>query len=100
VADLLSDREDPEAVAQVVADAIRGAHDYPSTFANALAPHAAKFGLRRQDGLALLRWLFDLVGDPQASEWIEEARVHLDRAAERQRVDSDGASAAARVRSA
>src|SRR6266511_2462670 len=47
-ADLLADREDPEAVAQIIADAIRGAYDY-LTFADALAPHAAKFGLRRGD---------------------------------------------------
>lgn len=67
-ADLLADREDPEAVAHVVADAIRGSYDYPGTFADALAPHAAKVGLRRQDGLALLRLLLDLIGDPQTSK--------------------------------
>jgi hypothetical protein len=80
-ADLLADREDPEAVAHIVADAIRGAYDNPGTFADALAPHAAKFGLRRQDGLALLRWLLDLVGDPRTPEWMGEARAHGDRAA-------------------
>lgn len=78
-ADLLADREDPEAVAQIVADAIRGAYDHPGTFADALAPHAAKFGLRRRDGIALLRWLLGLVGDPQTSEWMAEARAHVDR---------------------
>ena len=80
-ADLLADREDPEAVGHVVADAIRGASDYPGTFADALAPHAAKLGLRRRDGLGLLRWLLDLAGDPQTSEWMAEARAHVDRAA-------------------
>ena len=80
-ADLLADREDSEAVAQIVADAIRGAYDHPGTFADALAPHAAKFGLRRQDGVALMRWLLDLVGDPQTSEWMAEARAHMDRTA-------------------
>jgi hypothetical protein len=99
-ADLLADREDPEAIAQIVADAIRGAYDYPGTFADALAPHAAKFGLRRQDGIALLRWLLDLVGDPQASEWMQAARAHFDRTTEPAGLDSDGTSAAARVRSA
>lgn len=98
-ADLLADREDLEAVAHVVADAIRGAYDHSATFADALAPHAAKFGLRRQDGIALLGWLLDLVGDPQTSEWMEEARARVDRAAKLQRLDSDGA-AAARMRSA
>ncbi len=78
-ADLLDDNEDPEAVAHVVADAIRPAHDYPGTFADALAPHAARFGLRRGDGLALLRWLLDLVADPDTSRWMEEARAHVAR---------------------
>jgi predicted transcriptional regulator of viral defense system len=90
--DLLSDREDPGAVAQVIADAIRHAYDYPGNFAEALAPHAAAYGLRRGDGLALLRWLVELTGDPDAPRWLEEARAHL----ERQR----GASAAASAGSA
>jgi len=75
--DLLYDREDPEAVAHVIADAIRGVHDYPGTFAETLASHAARFGLRRGDGVALLRWLLDLVGDPQTSKWMKEARSHV-----------------------
>ena len=78
-ADLLADKEDPEAVAQVIADAIRFIYDYPGTFADALAPHAARFGLRRGDGLALLRWLLDLVGDPETSRWMQEARAHVAR---------------------
>jgi len=72
--DLLADHEDPEAVASVVADAIRDVYDYPATFAETLAPHAARFGLRRGDGLAMLRWLLELVGDPSTGDWIEEAR--------------------------
>ncbi|HXZ77228.1 MAG TPA: type IV toxin-antitoxin system AbiEi family antitoxin domain-containing protein [Streptosporangiaceae bacterium] len=78
-ADLLADKEDPEAVAQVIADAIRSIYDYPGMFADALAPHAARFGLRRGDGLALLRWLLDLVGDPETSRWMQEARAHVAR---------------------
>lgn len=80
--DLLVDDEDPEAVAHVIADAIRGIHDYPGTFADALAPQATRFGLRRGDGLALLRWLLDLVGDQQSERWMVEARTHLTRPAE------------------
>ncbi len=72
--DLLADQEDPEAVASVVADAIRDVFDYPAMFAETLAPHAGRFGLRRGDGLAMLRWLLELVGDPDTGEWIEEAR--------------------------
>jgi hypothetical protein len=95
-ADLLRDREDPEAVAHVIADGIRGVYDYPGTFADALAPHSAKFGLRRHDGLALLGWLFDLVGDPATREWMAEARETVDEAVERDRP----ASAVTRVPSA
>lgn len=77
--DLLRENEDPEAVAQITADAIRAVYDYPGTFAEALAPHAAGFGLRRVDGLALLRWLLDLVGDPDTSRWMTEARDSIQR---------------------
>jgi predicted transcriptional regulator of viral defense system len=79
--DLLSDQEDPEAVGNVAADAIRSARDYPGAFAHALSTHAARFGLRRGDGLGLLRWLLSLVGDPRSAQWVEEA--HLDLAADR-----------------
>ncbi len=74
-ADLLTDREDPEAVGYVVADALRGVYDYAGTFAETLAPHAAQLGLRRGDGVAVLRWLLDLVGDPETAEWMEQARA-------------------------
>ncbi len=73
--DLHVENEDPEAVAHVVADALRGDHERPASFAKALAPQAASFGLRRGDGLALLRWLLDLVGDEQSGHWMDEART-------------------------
>jgi hypothetical protein len=76
-ADLLSDREDPEAVAQVVADAIRGSYEYPGTFAETLAPYSGRFHFRRDDGLGLLRWLLSLAGDPDASRWLQEAEASL-----------------------
>jgi hypothetical protein len=78
-ADFLGDREDPEAVAQVIADAIRSVYDYPGTFADALRPHAARCGFRRGDGLALLRWLLDTIGDTETSRWMEEARARVAR---------------------
>lgn len=77
--DLLRENEDPEAVAQITADAIRAVYDYPGTFAEALVRHAARFGLRRGDGLALLRWLLDLVGDPDTARWMTEARDTIKR---------------------
>ena len=84
-ADLLGDKEDPEVVAQVIADALRPVYDYPGAFADALAPHAVSFGLRRGDGLALLSWLLGTVGDPEASQWIAEARAQVDRCPRRAR---------------
>ncbi len=92
-ADLLDDREDTEAVAHVVADAIRAVYDYPGTFADALAPHAARLGLRRGDGLALLGWLLDLDGDRDRSRWMEEARAHVARAADESSRQKAAASA-------
>jgi hypothetical protein len=79
--DLLWDHEDPEAVAHIVAESIRGLNEYPGTFADSLAPHAGRFGLRKGDGLGLLRWLIGLVGDPEGERWMEEARANVDRAA-------------------
>lgn len=73
-ADLLKDREDPEAVAHVVAEAIRAGQDDPARVATALAPHAGLFGLDRNDGVALVDWLLNLVHDPLHDNFINEAR--------------------------
>jgi hypothetical protein len=73
--DLLAEREDPEAVGHLVADALRAVYDYAGTFAEALAPRAAQLGFRRGDGAGALRWLLDLVGDPQTARWMEDARA-------------------------
>jgi hypothetical protein len=72
-ADLLAEREDPGAVAQVIADALQPVFDYPGAIARAIAPYAAAYGLRRGDGLGLLRWLLDLSGDPERDAWLAEA---------------------------
>ncbi len=77
--DLLAEREDPEAVARVTADAIRRIDEYPGTFVDALAPRAPAYGFRRGDGLGLLRWLLDKAGDPDRNRWIDEALVHVAR---------------------
>jgi predicted transcriptional regulator of viral defense system len=71
-ADLLAEHEDPGAVGHIIADAIRAGLEHPESFAGALAPRAAGFGLHRGDGLALLRWLLELTGDPDAARWISQ----------------------------
>jgi hypothetical protein len=80
--DLLYDGEEPASVGQLIADSLRPVYDYPGTFAEALAPHAVRMGLRRGDGLGLLRWLLELVGDPNTAEWIRLAQDHVERTAE------------------
>lgn len=73
VSDLLADREDPEAIAHITADALRAVYDYPRTIAEAVAPHAKSFGLAQGDGYALLEWLLDLTADPERGVWLAEA---------------------------
>jgi len=73
-ADLLAEREDPGAVAQVIADALRAVYDYPSAMTEAIAPFAAAHGLRRDDGFGMLRWLLDLSADPDRTVWLDKAR--------------------------
>jgi predicted transcriptional regulator of viral defense system len=78
-ADLLARYEDPEAVGYIVADAIRAVYDYPGTVADSIGPFAVRFGLGRGDGVGLLRWLLDLVDDPDSPLWIGEAQAHVDQ---------------------
>ncbi len=73
--DLLYDNEDPGAVAQIITDSLRNVYESSAVVADALAPHAGKFGLRRRDGLALLRSMLDLVGDREYELWISDARA-------------------------
>jgi hypothetical protein len=73
--DLIRSREDPEAVAQMVADSLRRGHASPGDFATALAQNAAAHGFRRGDGTAFLQWLLDLTGDTDSSKWISQART-------------------------
>ncbi len=75
--DLLADREDPEAVARVVADALRGKKEWAGNFRAALAPRAAQLRFRRSDGLAVLAWLLDLSDEPGAQHWIEDAETSM-----------------------
>jgi predicted transcriptional regulator of viral defense system len=75
-ADLLAEREDPGAVGELIADALRPGYEYSGTVAAAIAPYAASHGLRRGDGIGLLRWLLDLTGDPGRRTWLDDAAVN------------------------
>ncbi len=86
--DLLRNKEDPTAVAHIIGDSLRKVYEYPGTVADALNPIAGSFGLRRGDGLALLRWLLDLVDDPQTKLWMPEARAHIERMTDTERAPS------------
>ncbi len=77
--DLLIQREDPEAVARIVSEATRHVYDYPGTFAEHLSPLAMRYGFRKGDGYAVLKWLYELVGDPEREIWLAEARASLAR---------------------
>jgi len=77
VVDLLIDREDSAAIGHVVADALREVRDYPGRIAEAIAPFAARHGLPRGDGVAMLEWLLGQTGDPDRVGWLEDARVSL-----------------------
>jgi Transcriptional regulator, AbiEi antitoxin len=72
-ADLLAERADPGAVAQLISDALRDGYDDPSTVASAIAPYATTYGMRRGDGLAVLRWLLELSGDTDREAWLQAA---------------------------
>jgi predicted transcriptional regulator of viral defense system len=72
-ADLLTEREDPEAIGRVVADALRTAYDDPAAVRDAIAPYASRYGLPAGDGTALLAWLLEPIGDVDAAAWLAEA---------------------------
>ena len=91
-ADFLAGREDPGAIGQMIADALRSVFDSPGAMVSAIAPYAAAYGLRRGDGLGLLRWLLDLSGDPEREVWLAEAAASDPRSSNSASVAEDGAA--------
>ncbi len=73
--DLLHDREEPEAIGQVLADGLRQAIEAPATVAAALGALAHRYGLPDGDGVGLLDWLLGLADDPDRESWVEAARA-------------------------
>lgn len=79
IADLLADHHDGGHVAGVLADAVRAHLVDLDEFADRVAPYAARYGLPRRDGRALLRYLLDLGGVAElaeADQLAEVARAH------------------------
>ena len=74
VSDLLYDHEEPDAVAEVITDAIRGSIEEPAEFVRPLASHALSHGFRRNNGLAVLRWLLELTENSDGPHWLTQAR--------------------------
>lgn len=72
-ADLLAQRADLTAVAELVADSLLPKYDHSGAIAHAIAPYAAIYGLPQGDGIGLLRWLLTMSGAPQRDQWLAEA---------------------------
>jgi Transcriptional regulator, AbiEi antitoxin len=75
IGDLLADHVDPESVARITAEAIDRVLDYPRVIAERIAPFAARFELRRGDGVGLLDELLTVAGHRSRHAIIEEARA-------------------------
>jgi predicted transcriptional regulator of viral defense system len=72
VGDLLADHVDPGAVAHIMAQAVNRGFDSPTVIAKRIAPYAASFGFRRDDGAALLDHLLALAGYKDRSQVMAE----------------------------
>jgi hypothetical protein len=75
IGDLLADHLDPESVARITAQVIDEALDSANVIAERIAPFAARFGLPRDDGLALLEELLTLAGHRERKAIMDEARA-------------------------
>ena len=75
VGDLLADYVDPESVARITAEVVDRVFDYPSVVAEQIAPFAARFGLPRGDGAALLDELLTIANYHDRARMIEQARA-------------------------
>jgi hypothetical protein len=74
IADLLADRHEPEAVAQIVREVLDQVYDYPRVVAKKLGPFATRFDLPSNDGIALLDLLLTMAGHPHRDRLLSEAR--------------------------
>lgn len=75
IGDLVADHVDPESVGRIAAEVVDRVFDHPATIAGRIAPFAARFGLPRGDGVALLGELLTLAGHDARDRILEEARA-------------------------
>jgi predicted transcriptional regulator of viral defense system len=61
-ADLLSEREDPGAVGELIIDTLHLGDERAEAVIDAIAGHANSYGLARGDGAGFLEWLLELSG--------------------------------------
>lgn len=74
IGELLADHVEPSSVAQITAEVIDHVYDYPGVIAENIAPYAARFGLPRGDGVALLDHLLSLAEYRDRDEMVAMAR--------------------------
>ena len=72
--DLLADHVDPDGAARITAEVLERGLDYPRDVADALAPHAHRFGCRRGNGPALLDDLLRRAGSRERETLLAQAR--------------------------
>ena len=73
VGELLEDRVDPDAVAQITSEVLDRSFDYPRVIVEVLAPYSARFGLVPNDGLRLLDEFLLRAGNPDRDRILAEA---------------------------
>jgi hypothetical protein len=74
IGQLLTDHVDVDAVAQITREVLERVLDYPAVVAEAVGPHAVRFGLERVDGVGLLDELLRRAAAPSREALIAEAR--------------------------
>jgi hypothetical protein len=71
---LLADHVDADAVAEITREVLERVLDYPAVVAQAVGPHARRFGLERGDGIGLLDELLRRAGAGNREGLVAEAR--------------------------
>ena len=73
VGQLLEDRVDPDAVAQITSEVLDRSLDFPRVVADVLSPYAARFGMPAGDGLGLMNEYLLRAGNPDRDRIVAEA---------------------------